>query len=108
MNPEIIFKKLRVSPPQNKLILNAPAAFVELLTGMPFDAQIMPEKTGTYDFIMVFGIYKTELEPLTQSLAGVGKYDGLFWVAYPKGTGKIKSDLKRDMIWQDKSFAAAT
>jgi len=27
------------------------------------------------------------------------KKDGLFWICYPKGSSKIKTDLNRDILW---------
>lgn len=53
MNSVIIFKKLRLFPAQKNLIVNAPVAFTALLTGTPFDAQVVPEKSGGYDCIAV-------------------------------------------------------
>lgn len=35
-----------------------------------------------------------------QAVAGAGIYDGVFWACYSKGTGKIKSDLKREVVWE--------
>lgn len=100
MNPELIFKKLRLLPQQQKLIVNAPAEFLALLGDGPYDTQIMPDKMGAYDFIIAFGTTKQELEKHLQSVAAAGTYDCLFWACYPKGTGKIKSDLKRDVVWR--------
>jgi hypothetical protein len=99
MNPELIFKKLRLFPQQQKLIVNAPAEFLALLSDMPYDTQAVPEKMGTYNFIAAFGTTKQELEQYLQSVAAAGTYDCLFWACYPKGTGKIKSDLKREVVW---------
>ncbi|QMU27729.1 hypothetical protein [Adhaeribacter radiodurans] len=99
MNSEAIFKKLRLSPNQKILILNAPDEFAELLTEIHHDQQFSPEDKGTYDFVAVFSSSQSEMEHLTQSVAHAGKYDCLFWACYPKGTGKIKSDLKRNTIW---------
>jgi len=36
---------------------------------------------------------------LLKDHSDAGKYDCLFWICYPKGGGKIRSDLKRDNIW---------
>ena len=99
MNPDLIFKKLRLFPPQHKLIVNAPPEFITLLADMPHDTQIIPEKRGSYDFIAAFGTTKQDLEQHLQSVSGAGCYDCLFWACYPKGTGKIKSDLKREIVW---------
>jgi hypothetical protein len=27
------------------------------------------------------------------------KDDGIFWVSYPKGSSKVKTDLNRDILW---------
>ncbi|WP_146153554.1 hypothetical protein [Adhaeribacter arboris] len=99
MNSEAIFKKLRLSPNQKILVINAPAEFSDLLTEFAYDAQFNPKNKGLYDFIAVFSTSKSEMEDVTQSVAEAGKYDCLFWTCYPKGTGKMKSDLKRDTIW---------
>lgn len=99
MNPDIIFKKLRLFPQQQKLIVNAPSEFITLLADMSHDPQIVPEKLGAYDFIVVFGTTRQELEHHLHSVSVAGRYDCLFWACYPKGTGKIKSDLKREVVW---------
>lgn len=99
MNSENIFKKLRLFPEQKKLIVNAPAKFLTLLADMKFDTQVVSEKAGSYEFIVVFGINKQELAQQMQSVIRAGVYDCLFWACYPKGTGKIKSDLKREVVW---------
>jgi hypothetical protein len=39
------------------------------------------------------------LEILIKSVDNFRKYDGLFWACYPKGTGKIKSNIKRETVW---------
>ena len=28
------------------------------------------------------------------------KEDGLLWIAYPKGTSKVKTDVNRDILWE--------
>lgn len=99
MNADTVLKKLRVPVSQDILIMNAPPEFTPLLDGLAYDTGIVPEKKGTYAFVAVFGTAKTELTQLAQSVAGAGKYDCLFWACYPKGTGKIKSDIKRETVW---------
>lgn len=27
-------------------------------------------------------------------------HDGIFWISYPKGTSKVKTDLNRDILWK--------
>ena len=99
METNAVKKKLRVPANGNMLISNAPAEFRELLNGFTYDTEPSPEKNGTYDFVSVFGTSRAELELLTKKVAAAGKYDCVFWACYPKGTGKIKSDVKRDLVW---------
>ena len=65
---------------------------------MTFDDK--PQGDNLYDFIQVFGYQQDELEFLVNSVAKSGKYDCKFWACYPKGTGKIKSDIKRETVWK--------
>ncbi len=30
----------------------------------------------------------------------MAKADGLVWIAYPKGTSKVKADVNRDSLWE--------
>ncbi len=98
MEKEAIFKKLRLNSEQKILILNAPHEYTSLLEGTIFDNE--PQGDNLYDFIQVFGYQQDELELLVKSVEKFGKYDCLFWACYPKRTGKIKSDIKRETVWK--------
>jgi hypothetical protein len=98
MEKEAIFKKLRLNSEQKILILNAPSEYISLLENITFDEK--PKGDNLYDFVQVFGYQQDELESLVKSVAKSGKYDCLFWACYPKGTGKIKSDIKRETVWK--------
>ena len=50
--------------------------------------------------MQVFGYQQDELELLVKFVEKSGKFDCLFWACYPKGTGKIKSDIKRGTVWK--------
>ena len=97
MNKEEIFKKLRIDGNQKMLIINAPNKYLEIFSGINFDTDSNEE--GIYDFVQVFGYQQDELEKLVQSVGKSGKYDCSFWACYPKGTGKIKSNIKRETVW---------
>jgi hypothetical protein len=98
MEKEAIFKKLRLNSEQKILILNAPTEYISILEGIAFDDK--PQADNLYDFVQVFGYQQDELETLLKSVQKTGKYDCLFWACYPKGTGKIKSDIKRETVWK--------
>lgn len=94
---ETTLKKLQYLKADNKLIVNAPNNLIKTLEPDTYD--IEPQK-DEYDFILVFGEQETELRELAQKAKSFTKFDGLFWLAYPKGTGNIKSDLKREVVWK--------
>jgi hypothetical protein len=98
MEKEAIFKKIRLNSEQKILILNAPSEYISLLENITFDDK--PKGDNLYDFVQVFGYQQDELESLVKSVVKSGKYDCLFWACYPKGTGKIKSDIKRETVWK--------
>jgi len=77
--------------------VNAPSEYLALLEGSSFDTEQKGE--GLYDFVQVFAIQQAELETLIKSVGKAGKFDCVFWACYPKGTGKIKSDIKRETVW---------
>lgn len=97
MEREIILKKLRFDAHKKALILNAPQVYLDILEGISFDSA--PTGNTQYNFIQIFGYQQDELEILIKSVDNFRKYDGLFWACYPKGTGKIKSNIKRETVW---------
>ena len=94
-----ILKKLRVSKQHKLLIINAPDGYLQVLSDYSLETVFNKEHQGCYDFVQVFGANQTELETLLLQVKGAGKYDCILWACYPKGGGKIKSDLKRETVW---------
>jgi hypothetical protein len=99
MQSDAVLKKLRVPLNENLLIMNAPTQFSAMINHLPYDTNPVPKKNGTYDFVAVFGANQAELRQNLSAVKEAGKYDCLFWACYPKGTGQIKSDLKREIVW---------
>lgn len=99
MDAANIFKKLRLDSSKRMLIVNAPEEYKKILSEMQYDREYRPENSNSYDFVQIFAVSQSELEEILRKIAAAGKYDCLFWICYPKGTGKIKSDLKRDKMW---------
>lgn len=95
-----IFKKLRLNSTQKILIVNAPGEYLDFLGALSYDTSFDPKNEGVYDLVQLFATTQTELESLVMENAKAGKYDCLFWACYPKGGGKIKSDIKRETVWK--------
>ena len=95
-----VIKKLRLKPGQKAVIMNAPQGFVDGLGSLPEGVRIFLEGVDDAEFMLLFVKDKTELDRyFDQALQSI-VYDGLFWLAYPKGGSKIKSDLNRDILWK--------
>jgi len=99
MNAAEIFKKLRIDTTKKRLIMNAPQEYETILSDVIYDHEYHEVDKHSYDFVQVFATSMAELEQIIQKVALSGTYDCLFWICYPKGGGAIKSDIKRDKVW---------
>ena len=96
-----IFKKLKITEAQNKLVIDAPKEYADLFKDFKnIDFQFDSNKKNGYDFVQIFATEQEELEKLVLENADAGKYDCYYWACYPKGGGKIKSNIKRDTVWK--------
>jgi hypothetical protein len=99
MNSGNIQRKIRLQPGLSACIVNDPAEYIQLMSYLPFDTRPDGSKSGQYDFVQVFGSNKMELAQLVPENYSKGKYDCLFWICYPKGGERIKSDVNRHIVW---------
>jgi hypothetical protein len=100
MQTKEIVRKLRLNQEMKILIINAPAEYLNILSALDFETDLSTKKAVFFDFVQVFSYAKQELEHQIKSVSMKGKYDCLFWVCYPKGSGKIQSDIKRNVVWE--------
>lgn len=96
-NPSLL-KKLLLKPGMRARFLNTPEGYIENLLPLPEGASIVEE--GQADFIQLFVKNSVELAYWFPIAKEAIKYDGIFWICYPKKSSKIKSDLSRDEGWQ--------
>lgn len=68
--------------------------------GAPDGVVIETEISGDYDFAMVFALTQAGLLSHVEQILPALKPDALFWIAYPKKTAKVESDLSRDVFWK--------
>jgi hypothetical protein len=96
MTPDLL-KKLRLTPGARALILNPPPGYLETLG---VSAHTAPDGAGPYAFVQVFAKDSKEFFNLIPLAVKAIAFDGLFWLSSPKKTGKIASDLSRDIVWE--------
>lgn len=93
-------KKLLMKPDMRIGVLNAPEGYAELLGELPSGATVVTQpEPGSLDLILLFVKSLAELEATAPQAMGLIKYDALAWIAYPKKTSKIKTDINRDNGW---------
>jgi hypothetical protein len=93
---EAVLKKLRL--PDGGIILNAPAEIEQQLLLSGFNNKLKAK--GENENILVFvNDSRAALTFLDKQLKLV-KRDGMLWLAYPKGTSGIATDINRDKLWQ--------
>ncbi len=98
MSDKTIAQKLFLKSGQRLLLLNAPAGYEAQLGDLPEGVVVTTSGRAPADVIQAFVTSKAQLADLLPGLREVLKPKGILWVAYPKGTAKIKTDLNRDII----------
>jgi hypothetical protein len=92
-----LIKKLLIKPNYTVLLLNAPKGYNDLLGALPEGVTVTDKASGQYDVVQLFVLQKADLEAQAADAMKAVKKGGLMWMSYPKLTGKIKSDLNRDI-----------
>jgi hypothetical protein len=102
--PKDLFQKLQLDDSKRILIVNAPEPYISSLVGLHYDEVFDLDKAKSYDFVQLFAEQQVEMEALIVQIRLAGKHDCLFWACYPKQTGAIKSDMKRETVWHAMSL----
>jgi hypothetical protein len=92
-------KKLKLKPGQRAAIVGAPDGYVEALRPLPEDAELSQQLDGMFDWVQIFVKSQAELERMLPRVRAALKPASLLWIAFPKGTSKIQTDLTRDKGW---------
>lgn len=88
-----IADKLGCKPGKRAWVLNAPENLWKII-GLPAE-----RPDGDIDLLLGFAVDVAALGPLVDRMLPVYTRGGAFWVAYPKKSGSIRSDLSRDAGW---------
>lgn len=95
-----IARKLLIKPGMKIGINNAPEHYRELLGELPAGTEVaVSPAPGELDQLHLFVRSVAELEATAPAALGLVKYDGHLWIAYPKKSSKIKTDINRDVGW---------
>ncbi len=99
MGSTALASKLKLKPGQQAVVVNPPEGYLTTLAPVVTEARLSDPLEDPYDWIQVFVRNKAELESwVARVLPALGKAS-LLWIAFPKGSSKIQTDLTRDTGW---------
>jgi hypothetical protein len=94
-----LIKKLQLKPGLRALFLNAPEGYVASLGPLPQGVELVDGPPGKLDLVQLFVRDSVELATYAPAALAAIKPDGVLWIAYPKQSAKVKTDLTRDRGW---------
>ena len=92
-------KKFQLKPGSRGVLFGEPAGFGLALEPLPDGTVIDEMPTGLYDYVLIFAQNSNDLRRWWETEVPHLKPDGLLWIAYPKKSAGIKTDLTRDEGW---------
>lgn len=98
--PQTLFEKLQLADEKYLLIQGLPSSIEKQFHKLSFAKNVTPLlKSRKIDFALVFAVNQNQLNCILRDVMPALKDESKFWVAYPKITSKIVTDLNRDCRW---------
>lgn len=95
-----LFEKLQLGEERSMLIQGLPSAIEKQFAKLSYAKNVTPlVKTRKVDFALVFAINQNQLMNILRDVMPALHTESKLWVAYPKVTSKIASDLNRETSW---------
>jgi hypothetical protein len=87
-------KKFQLQAGQSLGLVNPPAGIENYLASEEIDV------ADTSDAVLIFTNSLEEVERVVPPTLHSISEDALVWVAYPKGSSGVKTDVNRDKLWE--------
>lgn len=98
---QTMFEKLQLTEEKNLLIQGLPSSIEKQFAKIAFAKNVTPLlKSRGIEFALVFAINQMQLNNILKEVLPALDDEGKLWIAYPKPTSKIVSDLNRDCSWE--------
>jgi hypothetical protein len=91
-------KKLGISEGSRVALIGAPDDFETQLTPLPDDVSFLPRVVAPVDVILFFARSRAELAKRFASIAVKLAANGGFWIAWPKKTSGVATDLTESIV----------
>ncbi len=97
---ETVLEKLQLTDEKNILVQGLPSSIEKQFIKLNFAKSVTPLlRSRRIDFALVFAVSKTQLTGILHDVVPALHEEGKLWIAYPKLTSKIASDLSRECNW---------
>ena len=95
-----LIKKLGIKEEFSVAFVDAPKGFQRELGILPKNVKVKPPTSKLLDLILLFVRSKSDLEKRFSLLAANLSTNGMFWVAWPKKSSGVVTDLSFDVVQQ--------
>jgi len=97
---QTILEKLQLKNEKNILIQGLPSSIEKQFSKVSFAKNLTPLlRSRKIDFALVFAVSESQLNSILDDIMPALKDESKLWVAYPKQTSKITTDLNREGSW---------
>ena len=101
MASQTLLEKLQLKDEKNLLIQGLPSSIEKQFIKLSFAKNITPLlKSRKIDYALLFAVSQQQLQSILKEVVPCLQPDAKLWIAYPKLTSKISSDLNRDASWE--------
>ena len=96
-----ILEKLQLKDEKNLLVQGLPSSVEKQFAKLSYNKNLTPLlKARKIDFALIFAINQLKLNNILKEVFSALHPESKLWIAYPKTTSKIVSDLNRDASWE--------
>ena len=100
-----VIERLQLKDEKNLLIQGLPSNIEKQFSKLSFSKNVTPLlKIKKIDFALVFAISHVQLKDILKDVIPALAPEAKLWIAHPKPSSKIVSDLARDCNWECISF----
>jgi hypothetical protein len=98
--PQTLFEKLQLTDEKSLLIQGLPSSIEKQFSKLSFAKNMTPLlRSRRIDFALLFAVSENQLNGILKEVIPALKDETKLWVAYPKVTSKIVTDLNRERSW---------
>ena len=98
---QTLFEKLQLKNERNLLVQGLPSTIEKQFVKLSFAKNVTPLlKMRKIDFALIFALNQKQLNDILTEVFPALHTDAKLWIAFPKLTSKIVSDLNRCCTWE--------